>query len=95
MPGPSIKILTNPNDERLEAVANLFVRAFDHDLPLKSMTGGNATFEAPLFRAVAHAGITDGAVYVIGSDDGDPESTNAEIRSILVCFGPGKTMSSE
>ncbi|KAG9221432.1 hypothetical protein CCMSSC00406_0008312 [Pleurotus cornucopiae] len=59
------------------------------------MTGGNTTFEAPLFRAVAHAGIADGAVYVIESENGDPESTSGEMRSVLVCFGPGKTMSAE
>ncbi|KDQ28515.1 hypothetical protein PLEOSDRAFT_1105167 [Pleurotus ostreatus PC15] len=95
MSGPTIKLLTNPNDEQLEAVASLFVRAFDHDLPVKSMTGGNPAFEAPLFRAVARAGIADGAVYVVESEDTHPGSTNAEIRSVLVCFGPGKTMSAD
>lgn len=69
------------------------MRLFDLDLPVKSMTGGNPAFEAPLFLAVARAGAADGAVYAIEDEDESPRSTKEEIRSILVCFGPGKTMS--
>ncbi|KAF4598981.1 Acyl-CoA N-acyltransferase [Pleurotus pulmonarius] len=93
MTHPTIKALTNPSDQQLEAVANLFVRAFDHDLPVRSMTGGNPALEAPLFRAVARAGAADGAVYTIEGQDANPQSTNEEICSIIVCFGPGQTMS--
>ncbi len=59
------------------------------------MTGGNPAFEAPLFRAVARAGAADGAVYIIEGQDANPQSTNEEIRSIIVCFGPGQTMSAK
>ncbi|KAF4562924.1 hypothetical protein EYR36_003357 [Pleurotus pulmonarius] len=101
MTHPTIKALTNPSDQQLEAVANLFVRAFDHDLPVRSMTGGNPALEAPLFLTVARAGAADGAVYAVAGEDGakNSGSTNlnaeSEIRAVIVCFGPGQAMAGD
>jgi len=54
------------------------------------MTGGNDTLRPALFRSMIKAGALEGTFYVVNDEDDSEGDGNAKIRSLGICFGPGK-----
>ncbi|TFY64693.1 hypothetical protein EVG20_g5859 [Dentipellis fragilis] len=84
-------------DAQIEHAVALLVRAFEGvdrfndfilDTSLESMTGGNPSFQAPLFRSMVRAGALEGSFYIAAPHD-EPEDAFATIG---IWFGPAAGM---
>jgi len=77
--------LLKATDDQIEEAVALLMRAFEGDISVDSMTGGNDELRAPLFRSMVRAGALEGSFYI--ANDG-----SEKIFSIGIWFGPGKMM---
>ncbi|KAE9393404.1 hypothetical protein BT96DRAFT_1023062 [Gymnopus androsaceus JB14] len=79
--------LKEPTEHQLNAIVDVCVKAYHNDIAAKVFTGGDASLDESMWKAMIRAGFHSGAVYV--SSDG---AESNEIMSIGVWFGPGEVL---
>ncbi|KAF9027310.1 hypothetical protein BDZ89DRAFT_1066978 [Hymenopellis radicata] len=79
-----IKRINDPTDTQIEQAVDICLRAFEGDLAVHSMSGGDPDVQRRHTRAMFKAGALDGVIYFA------VHPTAEAPLGVALCFGPGK-----
>ncbi|KAF8521215.1 hypothetical protein BU17DRAFT_88116 [Hysterangium stoloniferum] len=80
----SVELLESPTERQIKQAIAVALAAFEGDICIKNMTGGNETLRELLFRSMVGAGAVEGSFTVRDGAD--------NIVSTGIWFKPGRMM---
>ncbi|KAK0479223.1 hypothetical protein IW261DRAFT_167942 [Armillaria novae-zelandiae] len=81
-----IQRLRTPTEAQIEEAVSVSLRAFEGDISLKRMSGGNPENGRVYLEAMLKAGALEGRIYVATDDE------SGKFRAVALLFPPGRRM---